>query len=104
MEAFLAAFRHFLAVTSAGTDECGSRFPEKKDGYLAALDGVRLGYLDVIVPAELGPDFSELLRVEKAQAAAQTLETMAEYCQELPRFIDVLGQYAQQLRRTLANP
>ena len=104
VEAFLAAFRHFLAVTSAGVDECGSRFPERRDGYVAALEGVRFANLDVIVHAELGAEFPELLRVEKAQAAAETREVMAEYCEELPRFVGVVGEYAARLRSALANP
>ena len=104
METFLAAFRHFLAVTSAGVDECGSRFPERKDRYVAAFEGVRLGNLDVIMHAELGLGFPELLRVEKGHAAAETQEVMAEYCNELPRFIQVLAEYAARLRGALANP
>ena len=104
VEAFQAAFRQFLAVTSAGVDECGSRFAESRDRHLAALDSVRFANLDVIVHAELGPEFPELLRVEKAQAAAETPEVMAEYCKELPRFIEVLGDYASRLRRALASP
>ena len=104
MDAFVVAFRHFLAITSAGVDECGDRFPERKDGFVAAFERVRYNNLDVIGPAESSEDFAAFLKDEKSRALAETPDVMAEYCAELPRYIDVAAEYASKLRVALANP
>ena len=101
VDAFLVAFRHFLAVTSAGVDECGDRFPERKDGYVAAFERTRYDNLDVIVQAETSADFAAFLTDEKARALAETPQVMAEYCTELPRYIGVVAEYASKLRLVL---
>ena len=104
VDAFFLAFRNFLAITSAGVDECGDRFPERKDGYLMAYQRARDDNLDVFVKAELSEDFAEFLRVERSRALAETDKVMAEYCTELPRYIDVVAKYASKLRLVLVNP
>jgi len=104
VDAFLVAFRHFLAITSAGVDECGDRFPDRKDGYAAALERVRYDNLDVIVQAESSEDFAAFLTDERSRALAETPQVMAEYCTELPRFIGVVAEYAAMLRLVLVSP
>jgi hypothetical protein len=104
VDAFVAAFRHFLAITSAGVDECGNRFPENKDGYVAAFERVRYDNLDVIALAESSADFAAFLEDEKSRALAETPEVMAEYCSELPRYMGVVADYAARLRLVLAGP
>ena len=104
VDAFLAAFRHFLAITSAGVDECGDRFPEKKDGYVAAFERIRYDNLDVVAHAELGEDFAAFLKDEGSRALAEKPEVMAEYCTELPRYIGVVAEYASRLRGVLVSP
>ena len=104
VDAFLAAFRHFLAITSAGVDECGNRFPDRKDSYVAAFERTRYDNRAVIVRAESSEDFAVFLKDERSRALASTPQVMAEYCMELPRYIDVVAQYASKLRVVLVTP
>ena len=101
---FFLAFQHFLAITSAGVDECGARFPERKEGYLTAYERARNDNLDVFMRAESSADFAEFLSVERSLALAETHKVMTEYCAELPRFIEVVAGRATQLRLVLVNP
>ena len=104
VDAFLVAFRHFLAITTAGVDECGSRFPERKDGYVAAFERTRYDNLDVVAQAESSEDFAAFLMDEKSRALAETPQVMEEYCTELPRYIGVVAEYASKLRGVLVSP
>ena len=104
VDAFFLAFQHFLAITSAGVDECGDRFPESKDGYLTAYQRARDDNLDVFVKAESSEDFAEFIWVERSRASVETDTVMAEYCMELPRYIEVAAKYASKLRLVLVNP
>ena len=104
VDAFFLAFRQFLAITSAGVDECGNRFPERKDGYLTAYQRARDDNLAVFVKTESSEDFPELLQGERSRASMETDGVMAEYCAELPRYIDVAAKYASKLRFVLPNP
>jgi hypothetical protein len=104
VDAFVAAFRHFLAITTVGVEACGDRFPKKKDGYVGAFERTRYDNLDVIAQAEASADFAAFVEDERSRALAETPEVMAEYCSELPRFIGVVAEYAYRLRLVLAGP
>lgn len=103
VDAFFESFRHFLAMTSAGVDECGERFPERKDGFQAAYQRARSENLDVFVQAESTSDFAENVLLEKSRASRETVKAMAEYCGELPRFVDVLAAHAAKLQPLLSR-
>ena len=100
---FFESFRHFLALTSAGVDECGERFPERKDGYQAAYQRARSDNLDVFVKAESTGDFAEIVLHERSLASRETAKAMVEYCGELPRFVDVLAAHAAKLQPLLSR-
>ena len=104
VDAFFLAFRHFLAITSAGVDECGNRFPERREEFLAAYERARAEHLDVFAKAESSEDYAGFLSVERSFALAAKSEDMTDYCTELPRFIDVVANYAVQLRVVLLDP
>ena len=100
---FFESFRHFLAMTAAGVDECGERFPERKDGFQAAYQRARSEHLEVFVKAESTADFAENVLLEKSLASRETVSAMAEYCGELPRFVDVLAAHAAKLQPLLSR-